>query len=445
LERMIDSFQMTTKNDGDGEAIVGPRPSRRTFCAAAVGAFVPLLAKQRLPSPASEDLHLPEIDVAAIDRTRILRAAKRYLREAPVTITAFPAVRSAGGKHDYFSEGDYWWPDPANPSGPYIQRDGLSNPDNFIQHRHALLQLSVQMPALSAAWLITRTERYAAHAVRHLRAWFVDESTRINPHLEFAQAIHGRTTGRGIGIIDTLHLVEVARAAAVLEGSRSLANDVRDDVKAWFAAYLNWMTTSSHGIEEREAKTALPITFQATQPGTSIQPDNGTKAKTLNEDFDTYGRLRQRLGIPTRTGDGASDYLETPKDIAQAGEVQRWTIFNLTGDTHPMHFHLVNVVVRKREAWKFDPNTGGPVFPLSVIPGSARLPDANEKGWKETVRMNPGEAVTVDMKFDLPPGKPAPPSPRLLSKYGIQGAEYVWHCHILEHEEHDMMHVMAVI
>ena len=110
------------------------------------------------------------------------------------------------------------------------------------------------MPALSAAWLITRTERYAAHAVRHLRAWFVDESTRINPHLEFAQAIHGRTTGRGIGIIDTLHLVEVARAAAVLEGSRSLANDVRDDVKAWFAAYLNWMTTSSHGIEEREAK-----------------------------------------------------------------------------------------------------------------------------------------------------------------------------------------------
>ena len=249
---MIDSFQMTIKNDG--EAIVGQRPSRRTFCAAAVGAFVPLLAKRRLLLPAREDLHLPEIDVAAIDRTRILRAAKRYLSEAPVTITAFPAVRSAGGKHDYFSEGDYWWPDPANPSGPYIQRDGLSNPDNFIRHRHALLQLSVQMPALSAAWLITKAERYAAHAVRHLRAWFVDESTRINPHLEFAQAIHGRTTGRGIGIIDTLHLVEVARAAAVLEGSRSLANDVRDGVKAWFAVYLNWMTTSSHGIEEREAK-----------------------------------------------------------------------------------------------------------------------------------------------------------------------------------------------
>jgi hypothetical protein len=220
----------------------------------AVGAIVSVLAKTRLLLPASAGLKLSEIDVAAIDRTRILRSAERYLREAPVTITAFPAVRSAGGKHDYFSEGDYWWPDTTNPSGPYLQRDGLSNPDNFTQHRHALLRLSVQVPALSAAWLITRKELYAAHAVRHLRAWFVDESTRINPNLEFAQAIHGRTTGRGIGIIDTLHLVEVARAAAVLEGSRSFANDVRDCVKEWFAAYLGWMTTSSHGIEEREAK-----------------------------------------------------------------------------------------------------------------------------------------------------------------------------------------------
>src|SRR5579859_1684221 len=165
------------------------------------------------------DLNAPKIDVAAIERKRILRAAERYLREAPVTITAFSAVRSAGGKHDYFSEGDYWWPDPANPSGPYIQRDGLSNPDNFTQHRHALLQLSVRMPALCAAWLVTRQERYAAHAASHLRAWFADESTRMNPNLEFAQAIHGRTTGRGIGIIDTLHLVEVARA----RGSRGRA------------------------------------------------------------------------------------------------------------------------------------------------------------------------------------------------------------------------------
>ena len=219
-----------------------------------MGAFVSGLTNRALLFPADENPKSPKIDVAAMDRRRILHAAKRYLREEPVTITAFHAARSAGGKHDYFSEGDYWWPDPANPSGAYIQRDGLSNPDNFTKHRHALLRLSVQMPALSAAWLVTKEERYAAHAVRHLRAWFVDDATRMNPNLEFAQAIHGRTTGRGIGIIDTLHLVEVARAAAVLEGSQSLARDVRERLKDWFAAYARWMTTSSHGVEEREAK-----------------------------------------------------------------------------------------------------------------------------------------------------------------------------------------------
>jgi spore coat protein A len=130
--------------------------------------------------------------------------------------------------------------------------------------------------------------------------------------------------------------------------------------------------------------------------------------------------------------------------VAQKGEIQRWMIFNLTGDTHPMHFHLVNVVVRKREAWKFNPATGDPIQPLQAIPGTARQADPNEQGWKETVRMNPGEVVTVDMKFDLPKGTQPPPSQRLLTNYGIRGAEYVWHCHILEHEEHDMMRPLVV-
>jgi hypothetical protein len=130
----------------------------------------------------------------------------------------------------------------------------LTNPDNFTDHRRALIRLSLRMPALSAAWLVTKEELYGAHTAEHLRAWFVDEATRMNPNLEFAQAIHGRTAGRGIGIIDTVHLVEVARAAAALEGSQSFANDVGDKVRRWFSEYLSWMTTSSHGIEEREAK-----------------------------------------------------------------------------------------------------------------------------------------------------------------------------------------------
>jgi hypothetical protein len=195
-----------------------------------------------------------KFDVAAFDRERVLKAARQYLSEAPITITAASSPRSAGGLHDFFSEGDYWWPDPKNPDGPYIQRDGQSNLNNFTDHRRYLMRLSVQVPALAAAWKITKERRYAEQAARHLRAWFLDEGTRMNPELQYAQAIHGRFTGRGTGIIDTIHLVEVARAIEVLEDSKALKPSELAGIKKWFADYLQWMTTHQYGIDEREAK-----------------------------------------------------------------------------------------------------------------------------------------------------------------------------------------------
>lgn len=193
-------------------------------------------------------------DVAKFDGPRVIAAADRYLREKPITITSYHSQRSAGGPHDFYSEGDYWWPDPNSPNGPYIQRDGMTNPDNFVEHRRALMRLSVQVPALAAAWTLTGKRAYSDKAAEHLRAWFINPDTRMNPTLQYAQAIHGITTGRGIGVIDTIHLVEVAKAIEVLENSKSLsANDV-GAIKKWFDDYLEWMTTSKNGLEEREAK-----------------------------------------------------------------------------------------------------------------------------------------------------------------------------------------------
>jgi alpha-glucosidase len=193
------------------------------------------------------------LDLLAVERARVLKAADGYLGQPAITVTAASSPRSAGGPHDYFSEADYWWPDPANPGGPYIQRDGLTNPDNFDEHRQALRRLSLHVPALAAAWRLTGDGRYAEQAARHLRAWFADPATRMNPHLLYSQAISGRVTGRGIGIIDTLHLVEVARAFEVLEDAPGLKPAERDAVRRWFGDYLAWMTTHPYGIEEREA------------------------------------------------------------------------------------------------------------------------------------------------------------------------------------------------
>jgi len=196
----------------------------------------------------------PRFDVAAFDRQRVINAANQYLKDEPITITATSSPRSAGGLHDFFSEGDYWWPDPQNPDGPYIQRDGMSNPDNFVVHRRYLMRLSVQVPALAAAWKLTKDERYARHAVQHLHAWFVAADTRMNPNLQYAQAIHGRFTGRGTGIIDTIHLVEVARAVEILQTSPAMTVADLQAIKKWFSDYVNWMTTSKNGTDERDAK-----------------------------------------------------------------------------------------------------------------------------------------------------------------------------------------------
>lgn len=197
--------------------------------------------------PVSDGLDL------ARERQRAVVQANRFLKDLPVTVTAARAPRSAGGPHDYFSEGDYWWPDPANPGGPYIQRDGMSNPDNFNDHRRALMRLSVEMPALTAAYLATADRRYAAAAGRHARAWFTARNTQMTPALTYAQAIHGRVTGRGTGIIDTIHLVEVARALERLDGAPGWSREDAAAARRWFAEYLEWLTTDQYGKDERDA------------------------------------------------------------------------------------------------------------------------------------------------------------------------------------------------
>ena len=213
-----------------------------------------LAVRRAWAAPPAYDAYAAYALVAEQDRARITDVAQRYLAEAPVTVTAAHSDRSQGGAHDYFSEGDYWWPDPEHPGGPYIRRDGFSNPANFNQHREALIRLSMIAPALAAAWRLTQDQRYSAHCLKHLRAWFVDPATRMNANLEYAQAIFGVSKGRGTGIIDTLHLAEVVRAVRVLEAAGGIGAAEVGPIRAWFADYVDWMATSQNGKDEEAAK-----------------------------------------------------------------------------------------------------------------------------------------------------------------------------------------------
>jgi len=185
------------------------------------------------------------------EASRIREKAERYLKETPRTVTADRCERSEGGQHDYYSEGDYWWPDPDDPQGPYIRRDGETNPDLFYAHRHSMVRLSEIVGTLASAWMIDQNPRHSEHAFAHLRAWFVDPDTRMNPELLYGQAIHGMHSGRSIGIIDTLHLTEVARGAKILCSVPRIDTETMEAIRGWFAQYLDWINTHPYGLTEK--------------------------------------------------------------------------------------------------------------------------------------------------------------------------------------------------
>ncbi|WP_010662681.1 alginate lyase family protein [Marinilabilia salmonicolor] len=183
-----------------------------------------------------------------------IERANSYLDSVPVTVTDFYCQRSAGNRHDFYSEGDYWWPDPENPDGPYIRKDGRTNPDNFSKHRLAMIRLNEIVATLTSAWLLTNDPIYADKALRHLNAWFVDSTTLMNPHMLYAQAIFGKVTGRGIGLIDAYHLVEVAQSVKVLANKGGILPEETVPIKLWFNKFLTWMTTHEYGIAEMNWK-----------------------------------------------------------------------------------------------------------------------------------------------------------------------------------------------
>lgn len=192
-------------------------------------------------------------EITATLKSYVLKEAAWALQQQPITVTASSSPRSAGGKHDFFSEGDYWWPNPVSVDSPYIQRDGMTNPDNFVAHRLAMIRFSRIMGALASAYKITGNQKYVLHALKHCRAWFADTATKMNPSLLYAQAIKGRFTGRGIGIIDTIQFMEVVMALMAMEHAKSMDAALLATVKDWFSQYLTWLTTHPYGKDEMNA------------------------------------------------------------------------------------------------------------------------------------------------------------------------------------------------
>lgn len=170
----------------------------------------------------------------------------------------------SGDIHDYISCGPYWWPDPKNPEGPYIRRDGESNKDVLTSDKKNLSIMTKGIVTLSLAYYLTGNEKYAAKAAENLNIWFLNPDTKMNPNLNFGQTIKGHFNGegRGAGIIETYSFVDMLDGIELLKKSPAFTKKINSGLNNWFSDYLNWMLTSKIGNQEHNTKNNHGTAFE---------------------------------------------------------------------------------------------------------------------------------------------------------------------------------------
>jgi hypothetical protein len=216
----------------------------------------------------------------------LIDSARAALDEPPVSVTQKTRVPPSGDRHDYMSLAPYWWPDSTKPGGlPFVRRDGIVNPESRVDHDGwRMYAMMKRVEALALAHWFTGDARYAEGAARHLRAWFLDPATRMNPNLRFGQAIPGVTEGRGIGIIDTRHLPQIVDAVRLLDGAPGLSAAERAGLEQWCRDYLRWLLESEQGREERAAENNHGVFYDAQVAALALfVGDSAVARRTLRE------------------------------------------------------------------------------------------------------------------------------------------------------------------
>jgi hypothetical protein len=188
------------------------------------------------------------------DAVRRLRLeADKRLKEGPWSVTSDRPQNIELDSHDFYSEATYFWPDPDHPGGPYIRRDGHANPDRFLANKNTLNAMSDAVFTLGSAGFLLDNQQYAQRAARVINAWFVNSKTRMNPSLEYAQAIPGSVTGRPEGILDGRVFIRAIQGMEFLAATGSWDAKDQAAVHRWFEDYLHWLTHTKTGEDEKNS------------------------------------------------------------------------------------------------------------------------------------------------------------------------------------------------
>ena len=190
----------------------------------------------------------------ALKRLQV-EADRAQLREAH-SVTHKTLLPPGGSKHDYMSVAPYWWPNPATASGlPYIRRDGAVNPErDQTSDRKRLDNLIQSVRTLSIAYFFTDDDKYARRGAELLRIWFLNDATKMNPRLDYAQAVPGRSHGRGAGIIETHDFPDLLDPVVLLSNSPAWTETDHKQLQGWFGSYLHWLLESPQGRAAAQAR-----------------------------------------------------------------------------------------------------------------------------------------------------------------------------------------------
>ncbi len=239
----------------------------------------------------------------------LLATADRLLSYGPVSVMMKTATPPSGTRHDYMSLAPYFWPDPNKPGGlPYVNRDGEVNPEvHDYPDKENMPKLCENVYLLGLAYYYSGKEQYAAKVERLLRVWFLDTATRMNPNLNFGQAVKGVTTGRSYGLIDTRHFVMAIDAIRLIHGSTSWTPADNTVMKQWFADFLNWMQTNPLGVAEMNATNNHGVWYDAQRLAMALYLDSTDLAnrivqkslERLDEQMDDKGSFPREMARTT--------------------------------------------------------------------------------------------------------------------------------------------------
>lgn len=339
-----------------------------------------LLEKHRTEHAAGKNPRSGEIAEMIKRADRLVKADRTF------SVTKKTQMPPSGSKNDYMSLGPYWWPDPSKPNGlPYIRRDGERNPEiKNIPDDDEYNNMLDDSETLALAYFFTRDEKYAKHAAAILRTWYLDPKTRMNPNLNFAQGIPGRSAGRGIGMIETRAMYRAIDAAIILQASKSWPAEDQQSLKKWFREFLAWCVESPLGKDESDernnhgtyydvqvvtyavfteqidlARKQLEVTKK--RIASQIEPDGSQPhelARTLSWGYvnmNAFGfailaRLGESAGVDlwnyqTKDGRGLRKALEWIIPFA-AGE-KEWTYKQIKPRTYELTVPLLEIATRK--------------------------------------------------------------------------------------------------